>query len=148
MDPDSLDWIWENYDNSSKLCETTLAGEFDDDDFDFYDRCDDDDDGSDTSSDSSVGCSLMVGDKNIVGQLNAIVDDIDKQNGGGDIGNDEMQTSESVIILNLEGLEDGHEDFESNINKFYDDALEVTKNKLSEVRQLWTDALYTCTVNE
>lgn len=140
MDPDSLDWIWEKSNNSSKPGEIAIAGEFDDGDSDIYDHSNDEN-GSDTSSDSSIGCSLLIGDMKTVQQLNEIVYEVKKQNVGK--GNDEI--SGSTIV---DDLGDELEDYESNIDTFYDDALEVTNDKLSEVRQLWTDALYICTVNE
>lgn len=137
---DSLDWIWEDLNGSSKPAESTIAAdEFDDGDdnvHDFHDRCDDDE-GSDTSSDSSIGCWLLAGDKKTVRQLNAIADDIEKQQDGGK-GNEKI--SESTRFTDDRGDE-------SNTDTFYVDALEVIENELSEVRQLWSEALYACTVN-
>lgn len=146
MDPDSLDWIWEDFNDSSRPGETTIAAdEFDADaddkePADFDGRCDDDE-GSDTISDSSVNFSLLVGDKKTARQLNATADDIRKQNGGK--GNDRIP--EPTRFVDVHG--DGPGDDEFNIDTFHVDALTIIKNELSEVRQLWSEALYTCTVN-
>ncbi|VVC24351.1 Hypothetical protein CINCED_3A009486 [Cinara cedri] len=147
-DPDSLDWIWEDVRDSSEPRGTAAAaGESDGDvgDSESRDRCaGDGDGGSDTGSGSSVGCSLLTGDENPVRKL---LDGVEKRSGGDGGGNDRTE-KRGPTIIHVDGP--GHEpgDCESDIiDTVYAGALAVAESELSEVRRLWTDALYACTVN-
>jgi len=134
MDSDSLDWIWGDFNNSPNLAE--FIEEDGDDNYALFDS--NNDDKSDTSSDSNLNddCSLLIGDKRTAQELNEIVDDIKNQY--------------DKTLTELDSTTDGELEDETPkvVDKFYTDALEIVKTKLTEVGLEWSDTLYHCTVNE
>ncbi|CAH1723951.1 unnamed protein product [Aphis gossypii] len=131
MDSDSLDWIWGDFNSSPNLAE--FIEEDGDDTFDSNN-----DDKSDTSSDSNLNddCSLLIGDKRTAQELNEIVNDIKNQY--------------DKTLSELDSTTDGEIEDENPkvVDKFYTDALEIVKTKLTEIELEWSDTLYHCTVNE
>lgn len=148
MDPDSLDWIWEDIDLPRP---TEAVDEFNDVAFDGF-QDDDDDDDDDSRSDSSCGssfcCSPLVGDDNRTArELDGIVDDVKERYGRGDL--DDVAVSE-LADDRKSGAEHGTAEASggsADDASLYADALEAVENKLSTVRLVWADALYRCTVN-
>lgn len=134
MDSDSLDWIWGDFNNSPNLAE--FIEEDGDDNYALFDS--NKDDKSDTSSDSNLNddCSLLIGDKRTAQELNEIVNDI------------KNQYDKTLSDLDLTTDDELEDENPKVVDKFYTDALEIVKTKLTEVELELSDTLYHCTVNE
>jgi len=134
MDSDSLDWIWGDFNNLPNLAE--FIEEDGDDNYALFDS--NNEDKSDTSSDSNLNddCSLLIGDKRTAQELNDIVNDIKNQYD---------KTLSELDSMTYGELKDENPKV---VDKFYTDALEIVKTKLTEVELEWLDTLYQCTVNE
>lgn len=144
MDPDSLDWIWEDFDNPPKDPTEATVGLFDDNDDDLYDGPDKDE--SDGSSGSDVSCLLLIGDQKTSQALCEIINDVKKRYGEGD--DDGVVKIGSTTAVDDEQLEEDDGGGESAVDTFYIDALEAATTQLSEVQLVWVDTLYKCTVDE
>lgn len=159
MEPNSLDWIWEDIDSTHPA---DVVDEFDEiNDLDLTDRAGHDDESHDDSaSGSSVSCSMLVGDKRTAEELNEIVLDVQKRYGQGDefVGDTEPEVEEEEEenkedekrdegLLTTDDYDPEGAVPRQNRDKFYIDALEAVKNQLSEVQLVWSDTLYQCTVN-
>lgn len=148
MDPDSLDWIWEDLDNpSGDPAEGIVESFVDDDDYGLYDGPDGD--GSDGGSDSDAGCSLLIRDQKTAQEVYAIIDDIKRRYGRGDEDEaDDRSDPTTAADDGRLGDREDDDDEESAVGGFYADAVEAATTLLSEVQLAWADTLHRCTVNE
>lgn len=169
-----MDWIWEDFDDSSRdpvdgvqVFEPFVDGDDDDDDDEGEDEDDDDyglhDDGDESDggcgSGSDVSCSLLTRDRKTAQEVYDIIEDVKRRYYGRGDRHDEADgpdpTAAAAAAVDHDFDDDeqrlgdgGGGGEEAAVHGFYADAVEAAATLLSEVQLVWADTLHKCTVNE